>query len=139
MKNVWLVRLRRHEQGTEGYVLTPGFNCYSLELPWHDNKRSISCIPAGVYDVELRQSPKYGKIYWVRRVPNRSYILIHSGNFGGDVDKNFKSHTKGCILLGRKFGFLGDQRAVLNSRVAIRAFMSHMNYQSFRLNIQEAF
>jgi hypothetical protein len=45
----------------------------------------------------------------------------------------------GCILLGKKSGFLGGQVAVLNSRVAVRAFVNEMDYEPFRLRIQETF
>lgn len=139
MKNVWIWRLRRHDQGTEGFLLTRGFHCRVLELPWRNNQKSISCIPAGEYYVVLRKSPKYGRIYWVTKVPNRSWILKHSGNWAGDISLGFKSHTMGCILLGKKFGFLQDQRAILNSRITVRAFMRHMGYEPFKLNILEAF
>jgi hypothetical protein len=139
MKDVFLWRMTRHDQGTEGLLFTAGFNCRTLELPWRDNQRSISCIPPGSYKVEIRLSPKYGRIYWVRNVPNRSYILIHSGNFAGDTKKGFKTHVNGCILLGRKMGYLGDQRAVLNSRITVRAFMEHMGENPFTLHVMEAF
>ena len=75
----------------------------------------------------------------VRRVPNRTYILLHSGNYGGDKSKDYKTHTMGCILLGKKSGFLGGQVAVLNSRITVRAFMEEMDYQPFNFRIQETF
>lgn len=139
MKNVWIWRLRRHDQGTEGLLLTYGFHCKTLELPWRDNQKSISCIPPGEYITVIRQSPKYGRIYWVTKVPNRAWILKHSGNWAGDIALGYKSHTMGCILLGKKFGFLQDQRAVLNSRITVRKFMNHMSYEPFKLTIMEAF
>ena len=137
--NVNLFRLKRSDQGTEGMLVTGDFQCRTLELPWRDNRQQISCIPAGEYDVDIRMSPKYGRIYWVRRVPNRTYILIHSGNYAGDKSRGYKTHVMGCILLGKKSGFLGGQAAVLNSRVAVRQFMEHMEYESFKLRIQETF
>jgi len=136
---VHLCRLRRSDQGTEGVLLFNQTHCYTLELPWRNNQRQISCIPPGNYDVEIRLSNKYGRIYWVRHVPNRSYILIHSGNFAGDVKKGFKTHVMGCILLGKVMGYLGGQRAVLNSRITVRAFMESMDYEPFKLRIEEAF
>ena len=139
MEQVELFRLKRSDQGTEGLLVESDFNCRTLELPWRDNRRQISCIPPGEYEVEIRLSNKYGRVYWVRRVPNRTYILIHSGNYAGDKSKGFKSHVMGCILLGKKSGYLGGQVAILNSRIAVRAFMEHMNYEPFMLRIQEAF
>ena len=129
-RTVRLCRLARSDHGTEGILLTGDFSCKTLELPWRDNQRQISCIPPGEYNVEMRLSNKYGRVYWVRKVPNRTYILIHSGNYAGDVSKNFKSHVMGCILLGKVHGYLAGQRAVLNSRISVRAFMRNMEYQN---------
>ena len=139
MENVWLWRMRRSDQGTEGLFFTDGFNCKSFELPWRDNKRNISCIPAGVYDTIIRQSPRFGTIYWILKVENRTYILVHSGNWAGDIELGYKTHTNGCLILGKKMGYLMGQRAVLNSRITVRAFMDHMNNQPFTLHIMEAF
>lgn len=139
MRDVYLWRMKRHDQGTEGLLFTEGFNCCSLELPWRDNQRNISCIPVDTYETTIRQSPHFGTIYWVLKVPNRSYILIHSGNWAGDVDKGFKTHVNGCILLGKEMGFLEKQRAILNSRITIRKFMNYMNNENFKLHIMEAF
>ncbi len=139
MKQVNIYRLKRSDQGTEGLLVCDTFNCRTLELPWRDNKPNISCIPAGNYNVEIRISNKYGRIYWIRNVKNRAYILIHSGNYGGDKSKGFKTHIAGCLLLGKKSGYLGDQIAVLNSRVAVRQFMEFMKYEKFKLKIHEAF
>ena len=134
-----LYRLTRSDQGTEGMLATEDFNCKTLELPCRDNQKQVSCIPPGEYDVEIRLSNKYGRIYWVRKVPDRTYILIHSGNYAGDTSKNFKSHVMGCILLGQKRGFLGGQVAVLNSRITVRRFMEEMEYEKFKLTIMENF
>lgn len=139
MKTVYLIRTRTSDQGTEG-ILTDGiFTCKTLELPWRDNSTSISCIPSDEYEVEIRNSPKFGEVYWVRNVPNRSYILIHSGNFAGDRSKGYKTHVYGCILLGKHHGYLGEQRAVLNSRITVRSFMNHMEKKKFKLKIMGGF
>lgn len=142
MKNVFLIRTLTSDQGTEGILATEGFFCKTLELPFLENKKNISCIPSGEYIVKIRQSPKYGKIYWVTNVKNRSWILIHSGNVAGNVNKinpntgkKFKSNVNGCILLGKKHGWLWGQRAVLISRPTIRKFMDFMNYKTFKLHI----
>jgi len=64
----------------------------TLELPWLNNSPQVSCIPAGTYVLEKRNSPKYGDHFWVKNVPGRDMILIHSGNTPKD--------THGCILVG---------------------------------------
>lgn len=75
----------------------PLFDCYTLELPWRENKQNISCIPIGRYPIRPRTSKKYGLHLEVLNVPDRSYILIH--------EANFVSQLRGCIAVGR---FLTD-------------------------------
>jgi len=134
-QQAFLIRTTTSDQGTGGMLIMNNFSCYTLELPWRDNRQSISCIPPGEYKVIQRISPKYGKIYWVTKVPNRSYILIHSGNYAGDRSKGYKTHVAGCILLGQKMGTLGGQKAVLNSRVTVRKFMNYSGMQPFNLHV----
>ena len=57
-----LCRLRRGDQGTRGMLFFEDFNCHTIELPWRENQRGISCIPPGEYECKIRISPKYGKI-----------------------------------------------------------------------------
>ncbi len=138
-RNVTLCRIATSDQGTEGVLLVGQFSCKTLELPWRDNTVRISCIPPGIYDAEIRHSNRYGKTYWVRHVPERTYILIHSGNLAGDKSMGFKSDAMGCILLGKRHGDLYGQRAVLNSRVTIKRFMRKMNDEKFKLNVVESY
>jgi len=135
MINVNLFRIEQSVQGTVGILSTNDFWCYTLEPNWYNNIRQHSCIPKGSYNVKIRISPKYGKIYWVTKVNGRSWILIHSGNYGGDSRKGYKTHTMGCILLGKKKGLLGGQRAVLNSRLTINRFYRLMSDEKFKLNV----
>ena len=53
----------------------------TLELPWLDNKRNISCIPEGEYECVRYKSTKRGIVYKVLAVEDRSDILIHIGNY----------------------------------------------------------
>jgi len=131
--------MRRSNQGTLGMIYYDGFKCYTLELPWKENARNVSCIPKGSYEVKMRLSPKYGQAYWVSDVPDRSFILIHSGNWAGDKSKGFKTHVNGCILLGQKRGLLLSQLAVLNSRITVKRFMRKLQFQPFTLDIHEEF
>lgn len=91
---------------------------WSLELPWKDNQRRISCIPEGVYKARKHKSPKFGQSLWLQDVPNRSEILIHKGNYYTDI--------LGCILIGstlmdiNKDGLLD----VVNSKKSINKLMS---------------
>lgn len=91
-------RIGAEEKQTIGrlYVLNPEdfviFDCWTLELPWRNNKTRISCIPTGKYKVYKHTSPTFGKSLWINPVPGRSEILVHGGNFHFD--------TLGCILPG---------------------------------------
>lgn len=64
----------------------------TLELADKDNQKRISCIPKGIYKVKKRVSKKYGTHFHILDVPNRSFILIHHGNYHTDI--------LGCILCG---------------------------------------
>ena len=134
-----LCRIKRGDQGTRGILFSDSFFCHTIELPWRDNTPNISCIPSGKYDVDIKISPRYGKIYHVKKVPKRSYILIHSGNWAGDKSKGYKTNVAGCLLLGLKTGLLVNQWAVLNSRIAVKRFMNNLNMEPFTLNILESF
>lgn len=138
MKTVRLQRLGETAAGTQGILQTEGFSCKTLELPWHDNLRQKSCIPPGSYRCHLTSSPKFGQAYILTGTEPRSNVLIHSGNFAGDVDAGLKSHVQGCILLGKYFGSIEGQPAILLSRPTVRAFMAHMGGEQFTLIIEGA-
>jgi len=137
MINANIFRIKSDDQGTIGIFVIPnlGWSCYINELPDRQNRSSISKIPAGDYIVNIRQSPRFGTIFHVTNVKNRSYILFHGGNYAGDVKKKWRTHSHGCLLLGRKVGILGNQRAVLNSRTTLIEFMNLMDNESFKLKI----
>ena len=79
-----------------GYAL---FTCDTLELPWLNNQKQISCIPTGKYLVKKRYSKKFKNHLHITNVEDRSYILIHSGNYYTDI--------LGCVLVGR-LGFVNS-------------------------------
>ena len=87
-----LYRTSLLDRETLGELQVGDFKCYTLELPWKENQRRVSCIPEGTYRVTKHTSPKFGKTFWVRDVPDRDAVLIHPGNY------NY--HTLGCILVG---------------------------------------
>ena len=74
---------------------SPVHRLKALELPWRDNERRVSRIPAGNYQAIKHISPKFGPCLWLQDVSMRSEILIHKGNYNRD--------TLGCILPGLSF------------------------------------
>lgn len=142
MITVTITRDTSTDAGTFGRLRAEGdgksFECHTLELPWRDNRRSLSCIPLGSYPVDWSHSGKFGKCYRLRDVPERSGILIHAGNYAGDKTLGLKSNIEGCILLGMKRGKLNGQAAVLQSKDAIRAFVAFMDAKRFRLIVMLA-
>ncbi|AZS49979.1 hypothetical protein DM558_03945 [Entomomonas moraniae] len=83
----------------ETITLPDGKTFYTLELPDKGNKRQVSCIPKGTYQCKIFNSAKFGKVYGICGVPNRIAILIHAGNYGGDIDKGYRTDIQDCILL----------------------------------------
>lgn len=93
-----LHRVQRGKKATLGALFVDGeFECCTLE----DVVREVkipheTAIPAGMYEVVLTHSPKYGRIMpRLLGVPGFDGILIHSGNTDAD--------TWGCILVGGSF------------------------------------
>lgn len=108
----------------------------TVELPWRDNTPRTSCIPPGVYRCAIVQSPRFGRVYGVRDVPGRSHILIHAGNYGGDVSKGYRSDLLGCIAPCMTHGQLNGQMAGLSSRAALAEFMAWAGGEAIELEIR---
>lgn len=89
--------------------------CKTIELPWKNNERSVSCIPEGRYILEKRYSLKYKWHIHVTGVQNRSLILFHPANnamkeLNGCIAPVTKLSGPGLGLLSRKaFRKLKDQ------------------------------
>ena len=105
--------------------------CDTLELPYKDNQRSISSIPAGEYSVRMRyprESATRDYLHLlVQEVPERNYILFHIGNSAKD--------TQGCILVG----LTRQQDFVSNSRLAMELLMKeiiHLGGEDIQLIIK---
>ena len=109
MINLLLIRDTFSKESTIGELFLNGERiCDTLENPWQDNQRNISCIPEGVYPVRLRlprESATRDYLHLlVQEVPNRDFILVHRGNF--------VSQTQGCLLVG-----LGTEQDVVHNSV----------------------
>lgn len=128
MEEVTLHRFSKGKNQTIGKLYYGNVECYTLELPYKNNSRNISCIPVGVYNVERRYSSKYKYHFHVLDVPDRSLILIHHGNFN--------TQTRGCILVGNDIADINSDGAVdvVNSKATMRMLLSELP-EKFRLRI----
>lgn len=88
----------------------------TLERPWKNNDKSVSCIPHGAYTCQRVDSPKFGDTFEVEGVPGRSNILFHKGNTIDD--------TEGCILVGESFGGSYDLPMLMDSKHGFDELMS---------------
>ncbi len=131
MDEVKLERFAYTPFGTFGRILIPEFECYTVERPWLDNKVRQSCIPEGVYDLELGMYNRGGyPAYEVKDVPNRTLIKIHIGNTIDDI--------VGCIAPGKSLGFMEKKWAVSSSKKAFTEFMDAMkDVESTKINIYQ--
>ena len=98
------------------------FQCCTIERPWLDNTPHVSCIPEGMYEMALRQSPVVSKTsggdfeegWQVLDVPGRTWIMLHPGNWARNVE--------GCIAMGREFH--PAELMVTSSRETFRDLMN---------------
>jgi len=117
MMRVEIIRCEYSDKGIFGIMKLNGeCFCVTLELPWYSNIEMISAIPYGQYKCKRVNSPSHGEVWEIQNVPKRMYVQIHAGNTMHD--------TLGCILLAQYCGKLRGNRAVLNSGVTFKEFMS---------------
>lgn len=119
--NLLLIRDTFTKESTIGRLFINGESfCDTLENPYINNERNISCIPEGNYKVRLRlprESATRDYLHLlVQDVPNRDYILFHIGNTAKD--------TSGCILVGNG----RKQDIVENSRLAMELVIQEIIY-----------
>ena len=105
-----LIRDKDTGNETLGRLYSEGeFLCYTIERPWLNNERRVSCIPTGTYTLTTKE---YGRFYEKYKLPipilggtePRSEILIHPANYAREL--------AGCIGVGN----LQTDVSVLNSR-----------------------
>ena len=117
--NLLIIRDEFTDISTIGKLFLDGeIFCYTLELPYRDNQRSISCIPAGEYKVRMRTAKESATRYYlhllIEDVKDRTYILFHRGNTAKD--------TRGCVLVGQS----RQQNRVNNSTLAMDLLMKEI-------------
>ncbi len=108
-------------EGTNGQLMVDGKTIGStIELPWKENQRQISCIPEGRYELKKRYTTRFGYHFAIVDVPFRSNILIHAFNYA-------LRESKGCIAPVTLI--TGEGRGIL-SRLSL-ARLVHLLYPAF--------
>jgi len=123
-----------------------GLICKTLELPWLDNARKISCIKEGTYTVtwsppvladnpDTPQDESGGRArrvyehYIVHNVPGRSGILVHRGSN--------PTHSQGCLLVASRFKDENSAAPTLEDSANKLAWMTANMPKKFRLLIEQ--
>jgi len=102
--DITLTRDDQNDSRTLGRIEYDGKRFECLELPWRDNKRSVSCIPPGRYEVRITPSRAFmRKLPILLDVPGRDGIRIHRANYPTEI--------RGCIAPGRARGPNGVSRS----------------------------
>ena len=110
--------------------------CSTMEKPWRDNRPSVSCIPAGRYDLKPCLSNRFGQTYCLENKDldvsldgdtKRTHILIHKANK--------ESELLGCIAPVSYFGILDNEWAGLSSKKAYDKLMTLLNKECHTIEI----
>jgi hypothetical protein len=102
MRRLVLQRLHRTSYATYGQLLDEENRilCVTLELPWWQNARDVSCVPPGEYpahrSIHHSADGRTYEAFALVGVPDRDGIQIHVANL--------PSQLKGCIATGTHFG-----------------------------------
>lgn len=95
-------------EGTNGNLTYEGKHiCHTIELPWKNNLKQVSCIPEGKYVLRKRYSTQFQWHLECVGVKNRNLILIHPANYAlkelqGCIAPVTKLSGAGMGLLSRK-------------------------------------
>jgi len=126
--NSVIQRLTSSEHCTYGIWINDDKPLFAtLELPWKDNQKDISCIPAGTYKIMKQFSNHFQReVFLLYNVPNRNAVEIHIGNTVKDI--------LGCIIVGMEYSM--TDYAIVCSRTAFDKLMSIMPSE-FDLTIKD--
>lgn len=117
--------------GTFGRLQLPdGTAMVTLERQWEHNAKGKSCIPAGTYGMEMRNSPIVARItkglhsrgWEIQGVPGRSLIMIHPGNW--------QDNSNGCVLVGRAQAVISGKPGISASGAAFDDLMRRLSIRN---------
>jgi len=120
----------RTENSFIGLIYPPGIEpLFVLELPWRNNQKRVSCIPAGIYTCRREPSSKnkdWKEAFFVLDVPGRSDIIC------GHI-ANKPEELLGCMAFGM---YYDSYDHIAKSTDAIYKWRDAMKeYNEFELRI----
>ena len=103
-KRVVLQRVWMDENQSTGSLIVldkfrqPIYISPCIERGDRNNERNVSNVPTGTYPLVWENSPKFGMVWELKDVPNRSECKIHTANMWDEIN--------GCIAPGTYLGEL---------------------------------
>jgi len=132
MKTLFISRFKVTDNYSIGHCYLVDEDCekhylaHTLERGWVDNKKRVSCVPDGIYNLKLEWSNKFKCNLWeLYGVEDRSECKFHAANYWYELN--------GCIALGNKHKDIdGDgDPDVTSSRVAMKRLHKALQGQTF--------
>jgi len=117
---VLILKRNYFPEGTNGKLECEGkLICNTIELPWKNNERRVSCVPEGKYFLSKRYSKKHKWHIEVRNVTGRNAILFHPAN-------NAMKEQNGCIapvtkISGAGLGLMSRKACTTLKRIVYKA------------------
>ena len=126
-------------EATIGQLFIDGeFCCFTLERPWRDNKRNVSCVPEGEYDMAPYISQRHGKTWalvsWCC-FANSAHTLAHQRWGILFHPANNVAELQGCVAPGTRCFLEKDTATVLGSRHAMNLLRSRLTPTEHTLQI----
>ncbi len=120
--NILLERYAYLKEGTFGRLTINNKTYYTVECPWDNNKRFVSCLPEAIYELVPHSSTKYyntfalinqeiGVTHYEEHGCSRYSCLIHAANWPRQV--------QGCIGTGISAVTINNRMQTLRSREAL--------------------
>lgn len=127
MPDLTITRFCYAPDGTFGSMTIDGYDLYTIEQPWNNNKKGASCIPEGLYTCVPSFYHRGGyKAVEITGVPGgRTRILFHKANWPHQL--------RGCIAPVSDWGCVNDMIGGPDSGNAFTIFMDHYGDHSFVL------
>lgn len=77
--------------------------CGTVELPWKDNEKDVSCMPPGLWKM-VRSGP-------TKNIPYPHVKILVTGRDGCAVHKaNLATQLRGCVAVGERFELMDDPK-----------------------------